>query len=69
MKSFDLMTETNRKNHHTDDFEQDDLIIRRGQAFSLGITFDRNPDEEADIIALLITTGSTLCHTVTEKTV
>lgn len=57
VKSFDLMKEKNRESHHTDEFEQDDLIIRRGQAFSLEITFDRNPDEEADIIALMITTG------------
>ena len=51
------MEKKNRESHHTDDFEVDDLIVRRGQSFTIGITFDRNPDEEADIIAILMTTG------------
>ena len=58
MKSLDLMEKKNRESHHTDDFEVDDLLVRRGQSFSIGITFDRNPDEEEDVIALLMTTGN-----------
>ena len=57
MKSIDLLKEKNRELHHTSDFEQDDLVIRRGQAFSLALNFDRNPHVEEDIITLLITTG------------
>ena len=57
MKSLDLMEKKNRESHHTDDFEVDDLLVRRGQSFSIGITFDRNPDAEEDVIALLMTTG------------
>ena len=57
VKSIDLQKEKNRELHHTADFEQDELIIRRGQVFSLTITFDRNPNDEEDLIALLITTG------------
>ena len=57
VKSIDLLKEKNRELHHTSDFEQDDLVIRRGQAFSVALNFDRNPHVEEDIITLLITTG------------
>ena len=61
VNSLNLMEKKNRESHHTDDFEVDDLIVRRGQSFSIGITFDRNPDVESDVIALLMTTGKYLC--------
>ena len=52
--ALDLNTEANRKEHHTNEYEQEELIVRRGQAFNVTITFskDYNPDNHKVIVQL-----------------
>ncbi|XP_069113576.1 protein-glutamine gamma-glutamyltransferase K-like [Argopecten irradians] len=47
----------NRREHHTKEYDQQDLIVRRGQAFKLTITFDREIDQAHDTVLLQVTFG------------
>ncbi|XP_046356732.2 hemocyte protein-glutamine gamma-glutamyltransferase-like isoform X1 [Haliotis rufescens] len=58
VSSVDLHKESNKEKHHTDEFEKEDLVIRRGQAFDLSITFDRAITKSSDVIFLQFTTGA-----------
>ncbi|XP_035575615.1 protein-glutamine gamma-glutamyltransferase K isoform X3 [Canis lupus dingo] len=44
-------SDQNRREHHTDEFEYDELIIRRGQPFHMVLHFSR-PYESSDRVAL-----------------
>lgn len=57
VESVDLFKENNCKAHHTDEYEQDDLIVRRGQPFSLKMKFDRNINKNQDIIVIKFAYG------------
>lgn len=46
----------NRQEHHTDEFEYDELIIRRGQPFHI-VLFLSRPYESSDYIALELLIG------------
>ena len=52
-----LQLKENRAAHHTDEYEQEELIVRRGQEFELTMTFDRAFNKEADSVFLQFTTG------------
>ncbi|XP_062412801.1 protein-glutamine gamma-glutamyltransferase K-like [Sardina pilchardus] len=59
--SIDLLkakTEQNRKEHHTDSFHGDDLIIRRGQTFLMWVEFSRPYDPKTDKLHLELKTGN-----------
>ncbi|KAM9329581.1 protein-glutamine gamma-glutamyltransferase K [Gastrophryne carolinensis] len=43
----------NRRTHHTDEYEYDDLIIRRGQPFQICVTFQRSFGKNDQIVILL----------------
>ena len=43
--------------HRTDDYESEELIIRRGQEFQVTVTFDRVYRPESDQIILQFATG------------
>ncbi|XP_067652090.1 protein-glutamine gamma-glutamyltransferase K-like [Haliotis asinina] len=58
VSSVDFCKESNKENHHTDEFDKDELIVRRGQAFDMSITFDRAINKDSDVIVLQFTTGA-----------
>ena len=43
--------------HHTRDYDMEELILRRGQAFDLTVFFDRPYNEDNDEIILQFVTG------------
>ncbi|KAJ7377341.1 hypothetical protein OS493_029700 [Desmophyllum pertusum] len=47
----------NREAHKTDDYEIQQLIVRRGQAFDVSVTFNRDYNPEDDIIVVQFVTG------------
>lgn len=49
-------SDQNRREHHTDEFEYDDLIVRRGQPFHI-ILFLNREYESSDRIALELLIG------------
>ncbi|XP_053323838.1 protein-glutamine gamma-glutamyltransferase K [Spea bombifrons] len=44
----------NRRSHHTDEFEYDELIVRRGQPFQICVTFKRAFNPKSDQICILL---------------
>lgn len=57
----DLHKPENRKAHKTDEYEIKKLILRRGQAFNVTVTFNRefSPQApQADVIILQFVTGN-----------
>ncbi|CAH3034647.1 unnamed protein product [Porites lobata] len=53
----DFQKYENRMAHRTDDYESEELIIRRGQEFQVTVTFDRVYRPESDQIILQFATG------------
>ena len=53
----DFHTEQNRKAHKTDEYEAENLIIRRGQAFDVTVTFNREFKADIDTVMLQFVTG------------
>lgn len=49
-------SDQNRREHHTDEFEYDELIVRRGQPFHLVLFLNRSY-ESSDRIALELQIG------------
>lgn len=49
-------SDQNRREHHTDEFEYDELIIRRGQPFHVVLHFSR-PYESSDHVTLELLIG------------
>ncbi|KAH3778779.1 protein-glutamine gamma-glutamyltransferase 4-like isoform X2 [Dreissena polymorpha] len=58
VESVDFLLEVNRSDHHTDEFEQEDLVLRRGQAFSFKLHFDRAVNKKSDILFIKFAYGS-----------
>ena len=55
--SIDLHVTDNRVEHHTDEYEHEDLIVRRGQQFRITIYFNRAYNDSQDTIVLQFVTG------------
>ncbi|XP_050396227.1 protein-glutamine gamma-glutamyltransferase K [Patella vulgata] len=53
----DFNEESNRAKHHADEYDNDDLVVRRGQPFKITVSFDRKPDQKYDIVSIQLTTG------------
>lgn len=49
-------SDENRREHHTDEFEYDELILRRGQAFHM-VLFLSRPYESSDSVTLELHIG------------
>ncbi|XP_064640314.1 protein-glutamine gamma-glutamyltransferase K-like isoform X2 [Lineus longissimus] len=49
--------ESNRKAHHTDEYEVLNLVVRRGQAFEITVTYDRAINDATDEIKFIFQTG------------
>lgn len=54
----DLYKKENREAHKTDDYELQELILRRGQAFDVTVTFNRDYNPEDDILVIQFVTGA-----------
>ena len=58
-----LHKQENRKAHKTDEYEDELLILRRGQAFDITVSFNRDYNKETDIIILQFVTGNSVNFT------
>lgn len=56
--SVDLLKEKNGKEHHTDKYEVEELVVRRGQAFYIDVEFDHAYDAASDTISLEMLMGT-----------
>lgn len=56
-KLINFHIQENRKAHKTDEYEIEQLLLRRGQAFDVTVKFNRDYNPEIDVIALLFITG------------
>ena len=54
----DLRKDENRQAHKTDDYEMQELIVRRGQTFDVTVTFDRDYSPKNDVIVVQFVTGT-----------
>ena len=58
LSDFDFHIKVNSTEHHTAEFDMPEtLIVRRGQKFSVTLTFSRDFNKETDKIILQFTTG------------
>ena len=48
----------NKKHNKTEEFDQDDLIVRRACSFKVTVEFDREVNELGDVVRLDLTTGA-----------
>lgn len=53
----ELHKKENREAHKTDDYEIQELILRRGQVFDVTVTFNRDYNPEDDILVVQFVTG------------
>ena len=72
MVSVDFFITSNARAHHTDMYELTQtrqeqgveqpfhLVVRRGEAFDVAITFDRDFDEKRDDVKLVFEVGTSL---------
>ena len=58
-----LHKQENREAHKTDEYEDELLILRRGQAFDITVSFNRDYKPETDIIILQFVTGNSVNFT------
>ena len=54
---FDFKQKTNKKEHHTDDYKLEQLIVRRGQSFNFSVVFQRELEKECDTVTLKLAFG------------
>ncbi|XP_063970507.1 protein-glutamine gamma-glutamyltransferase K-like [Lytechinus pictus] len=58
VKSVDLCADANKKAHHTDLYEVDELVLRRGQVMNMSVTFDRAYNSAKDTLSLELLMGN-----------
>ena len=58
VESHEFHLKSNNASHHTSEYDFDNaLIVRRGQQFTVSLTFGREFNKETDRIVLQFTTG------------
>jgi len=58
VEGLNLLKLTNGEDHHTEDYELDDLVVRRGQGFKVHLKFDRAIDLDDDKIVMQFAFGN-----------
>ncbi|XP_059138546.1 protein-glutamine gamma-glutamyltransferase K-like [Physella acuta] len=58
VSSIDFHKSKNGSDHHTWEYEVNDLVVRRGKVFSITISFDRDVDVETDSLVVQLAFGS-----------
>ena len=61
----DFHIEQNRKAHRTDEYDAENLIIRRGQEFDVTVTFNREYKPDIDVVVLQFVVGLLKCLVLT----
>lgn len=56
-RDIELHGKENRRNHHTEKYENSNLIIRRGQSFDVTVAFNRAYNSRTDDIILQFAVG------------
>jgi len=56
--NIDFHKEDNGKDHYTEEYEVEDLVIRRGQKFKVTINFERDIDLDDDLIVFQLAFGN-----------
>ncbi|XP_072885304.1 protein-glutamine gamma-glutamyltransferase K-like [Hemitrygon akajei] len=56
--SLDLQAGLNKERHHTQDFDYEELIIRRGFPFQMGVTLNSPFDPNSDPLQMELSTGN-----------
>ncbi len=56
-ESVDLHIKENRVAHHTDEYEHEQLILRRGEPFDMTVKFSRSYNADTDTVMLQFVTG------------
>ena len=59
-KILNLHKQENRGVHKTDEYEDELLILRRGQAFDVTVSFNRDYNPETDVITVQFVTGNSV---------
>ena len=57
IETVDFLKQENREAHRTDEYEIQQLIVRRGQAFDITVTFNRGYNPDNDVIVVQFVTG------------
>uniref|UniRef100_A0A8B9Q1R3 Transglutaminase N-terminal domain-containing protein n=1 Tax=Apteryx owenii TaxID=8824 RepID=A0A8B9Q1R3_APTOW len=57
----DFLKSQNTRLHHTDAYDNQGLVVRRGQDFQLKLTFDRDLSA-TDLVNLLVSIGKWVAH-------
>lgn len=62
--AFKYYRKENTTNHHTDEYENDVLVLRRGAAFKLGLTFHNIPPNDIRDPVLQFGIGKFIGHQI-----
>ncbi len=57
IENVDFHLENNRRNHRTNGYDDDSLIVRRGQEFSITVNVNRAVDTDKEKVSLRFKTG------------
>ena len=64
---FDFKHKTNKKEHHTDDYKLEQLIVRRGQSFDFSVVFQRELEKACDTVTLKLAFGKYYVHCTCDR--
>ena len=61
MIQLDLLEDENKKAHRTDEYETEEMVLRRGQSFNMEVTLHRDFMKGSDEISLEFLMGKSVC--------